>query len=63
MLKRSDGGLGFVGAGFLWVFGESRRERKSSTYCSQRERKFDTLLCFSFADLRKNKAAEFGFFF
>jgi len=63
VLKTSDGGLGFVGAGFFWVVGESRRERKSSTYYSQREKKFDTLLCFSFADSRKNKVAEFGFFF
>jgi hypothetical protein len=62
-LKTSDGGLGFVGAGFLWVFGESRRERRSSTYYSPRQRKFDTLLCSSFADLRKNKVAEFGFSF
>lgn len=62
VLKTSDGGLGFVGVGFFWVFGESRRERKSSTYCSPREKKFDTLLRFSFADLQKNKVAEFGFF-
>jgi hypothetical protein len=63
VLKASDGGLGFVGAGFFWVFGDSRRERKSSTYYSPRKKKFDTLLCFSFADLRKNKVAEFSFSF
>jgi hypothetical protein len=66
-LKRSDGGLGFVGAGFLWVFGESRRERKSSTYCSQRERKFDTYYCVPRSRIcektRLQSLVFFGFFF
>jgi len=66
-LKTSDGGLGFVGAGFLWVFGESRRERKSSTYCSQRERKFDTYYCVPRSRIcektRLQSLVFFGFFF
>jgi hypothetical protein len=62
VLKTSDGGLGFVGVGFFLGFRRIARERKSSTYCSSREKIIDTLLCASFADLRKNKVAEFGVF-